>query len=65
MIEQTPAVFLANMPLLARREVGRAQFWICDGPYKIFVLCAKDYVRAARITNANRRFPYDRGPVLV
>ena len=33
-IEQTPAVFLAKMPFLDRREVGRAPFWICDGPFK-------------------------------
>ena len=32
-IEQTPAVILAKMRFLARREVGRAPFWICDGPF--------------------------------
>ena len=32
-IEQTiMAVILAKMRFLARREVGRAPFWICDGP---------------------------------
>ena len=34
-IEQTPAVFLVKMPFLARREVGQAPFWICDGPLTV------------------------------
>ena len=32
-IEQTPTVILAKMRFLARREVGRAPFWICGGPF--------------------------------
>ena len=28
-----PAIFLPKLPFLARREVGRAPFWICDGPF--------------------------------
>ena len=32
--EQTPAVILAKMRFFARREVGRAPFWICDGPLR-------------------------------
>ena len=34
MIEQTPAVILAKMRFLARREVGRTPFWICEGPFR-------------------------------
>ena len=58
MIEQTPAVILAKMRFLARREVGRAPFWICDGPLLIVFIDKVFFTVQHNYRPINSTLPY-------